>query len=144
VDREEFAASDLSPAVVSIPFASDRGHYERLLSTLARLVPQYYGSIGPLIDTEETMFPLGTTILLISAASSLDEGTIERLLNLRIRGAAVHLILTGNPEASVNVETYDLPVHSIGGKEKWRELIRTVGNEKSGTVGTSTSILRLD
>jgi uncharacterized protein (DUF58 family) len=144
VDKEEFAASDLSPAIVSIPFASDYGHYERLLSTLARLVPRYYGSIGTLIDTEETMFPLGTTILLISATSSLHEGTIERLLDLRMRGAAVHLIVTGNPEASVNVETYDLPVHSIGGKEKWRELIRTVGNEKSRTVGTSTSVLRLD
>jgi hypothetical protein len=144
LDGEEFAASDLSPAVVSIPFASDHGHYERLLSALARLVPKYYGSIGTLMDMEESMFPLGTTILLISAASSLDEGTIERLVDLRLRGAAIHLILTGNPEASVNIETYDLPVHAIGGKEKWHELIRTVGNEKSGTVGTSTSILRLD
>jgi len=90
------------------------------------------------------MFPLGTTVLLVSATSSLDKGTIERLLDLRMRGAAVHLILTGNSAVNGNVETYDLPVHYVGGKEKWHELIRTVGNEKSGTVGTSTSILRLD
>lgn len=83
LDREEFAASDLSPTSVSIPFASDYGHYERLLSALARLVPQYYGSIGMLIDMEEAMFRPGTTILLISAIGSLDEGTIERLLDIR-------------------------------------------------------------
>jgi hypothetical protein len=140
VDREEFSASDLSP--VSVPFSSDDGQYEHLLSTLASLVPQSSGSIGMLMDTEERMFPLGTTVLLVSATSSLDEGTIERLLDLRLRGAAVHLILTGNPVASE--KTYDLPVHYVGGKEKWHELIRTVGNEKSGTVGTSTSILQLD
>ena len=143
VDREEFSASVLSPATTSIPFSSDDGQYEHLLSTLGRLVPRYSGSIGTLMDTEERMFPFGTTVLLISAISSLDEGTIERLLDLRMRGTAIHLVLTGNPDASKTVETYDLPVHYVGGKEKWHELIRTVGNEKNGTVGTSSSILRL-
>ena len=95
------------------------------------------------MDTEERMFPFGTTVLLISAISSLDEGTVERLLDLRMRGTAIHLVLTGNPDARETVETYDLPVHYVGGKEKWHELIRTVGNEKNGTVGTSSSILRL-
>jgi hypothetical protein len=96
------------------------------------------------MDIEDRMFPLGTTVLLVSSINSLYEGTIERLLDLRMRGAAVHLILTGNLNASENVETYDLPVHDVGGKEKWHELIRTVGNEKNGAVGTSSSILRLD
>jgi uncharacterized protein (DUF58 family) len=143
VDREEFSASILSPATTSIPFSSDDGQYEHLLSTLGRLVPRYSGSIGTLMDMEERMFPFGTTVLLISAISSLDKGTIERLLDLRMRGTAIHLVLTGNPDASEIVETYDLPVHYVGGKEKWHELIRTVGNEKNGTVGTSSSILRL-
>jgi uncharacterized protein (DUF58 family) len=144
VDREVFPTSDLSPATVSVPYASDSGQYERLLSTLARLVPRYSGSIETLIEMEESIFPLGTTILLISATTSLNEGTIERLLDLRMRGAAIHLVLTGHPDASGNIETYDLPVHYAGGKEKWHELIRTVGNQKSGAVGISTSILRLD
>jgi hypothetical protein len=96
------------------------------------------------MDMEERMFPFGTTVLLISAASSLDEGTIERSLDLLRRGTAVHLVLIGDPETGITVETYDLPVHYVGGKEKWHELIRTVGNEKNGTVGTSSSILRLD
>ena len=144
VDREEFSDRVLSPATASVPFSSDDGQYERLLSTLGRLVPQYSGSIGTVMDMEERMFPFGTTVLLVSATSSLDEGTIERSLDLRMRGTAVHLILTGNPEASETVETYDLPVHYVGGKEKWHELIRTVVNEKNGAVGTSSSILRLD
>jgi uncharacterized protein (DUF58 family) len=144
VDREEFSASVLSPATTSIPFSSDDGQYERLLSTLGRLVPHYKGSIGTLMDMEERMFPFGTTVLLVCATSSLDEGTIERSLDLRMRGTAVHLILTGNPDACETVETYDLPVHYVGGKEKWHELIRTIGNEKNGTVGISSSILRLD
>src|SRR6266567_4636847 len=125
VDREEFSARVLSSATTSVPFSSDDGQYERLLSTLGRLVPQYRGSIGTVMDMEERMFPFGTTVLLVSATSSLDEGTIERSLDLRMRGTAVHLILTGNPEASETVETYDLPVHYVGGKEKWHELIRT-------------------
>jgi uncharacterized protein (DUF58 family) len=144
VDGEEFSASVLSPATTSIPFSSDDGQYERLLSTLGRLVPQSSGSIGTLMDMEESMFPFGTTVLLVSANSSLDEGTIERLLDLRMRGTAVHLVLTGNPDASKTVETYDFPVLYVGGKEKWHELIRTAGNEKNGAVGTSSSILRLD
>jgi hypothetical protein len=90
------------------------------------------------------MFPFGTTVLLVSANSSLDEGTIERLLDVRMRGTAVHLVLTGNSDASETVVTYDFPVHFVGGKEKWHELIRTVANETNGAVGTSSSILRLD
>src|SRR5213080_171650 len=144
VDREEFSAGVLSPATTSVSFSSDDGQYERLLSTLGCLVPQSSGSIGTVMDMEESMFPFGTTVLLVSATSSLDEGTIERSLDLRMRGTAVHLILTGNPESSETVETYDLPVHYVGGKEKWHELIRTVVNEKNGAVGTSSSILRLD
>jgi uncharacterized protein (DUF58 family) len=144
VDREDFSASVLSPATTSIPFSSDDGQYERLLSTLGRLVPRSSGSIGALMDMEESMFPFGTTVLLVSATSSLDEGTIERSLDLRMRSTAVHLVLTGNPDASETVETYDLPVHYVGGKEKWHELIRTVGNDKNGAVGTSSGILRLD
>jgi uncharacterized protein (DUF58 family) len=144
VDREEFSASVLSPVTTSVSFSSDDGQYERLLSTLGRLVPQSSGSIGTLMDMEESMFPFGTTVLLVSANSSLHAGTIERLLDLRMRGTAVHLVLTGNSDASEPIETYDFPVHYVGGKEKWHELIRTVGDEKNGTVGTSSSILRLD
>jgi uncharacterized protein (DUF58 family) len=144
VDREELSDSVLSPATTSVPFSSDDGQYERLLSTLGCLVPQYSGSMSTLMDIEQTMFPYGTTILLISAISSLNEETIERLLDLRMRGIAIHLVLTGYPDTSGTIETYDLPIHYVGGKEKWHELIRTIGNETNGDVGISPSIIRLD
>src|SRR5437660_4780524 len=82
VDREEFAASDLSPAVVSVPFSSDDGQYERLLSTLARLVPRYSGSIRTQMDMEDRMFHLGIRVMLVSSIRFLVERTIECLLIL--------------------------------------------------------------
>ena len=144
VDREEFSASVLSSTTTIVPFSSDVGQYERLLSTLGRLVPQYSGSVSLLIDSEESMFPFGTTVVLVSAASSLHEETIERLLDLQMRGAAVHLVLTGNQSAREMMETYDLSVHYVGGKDKWHELIRAVENKANGDVGTSSGTLRLD
>jgi hypothetical protein len=93
---------------------------------------------------QEAMFPLGTTILLVSATTTLEEGTIERLRDMRRRAAAVHLALTGDPNREPMSGTYDFPVYYLGGKEKWHELISTVGDEKSGTVGTSSTSLQLD
>lgn len=135
----------ISPPGISIPFAREHGQYERILSTLACLVPNYNAPIERFIDTEEAMFPLGTTIVLVSAASTLNEATIERLLERQIRGGTVHLVLTGDLAADKELtETYDLPVHHIGGKEQWHELVRTVGNGKSEAIGTSSTSLQLD
>jgi hypothetical protein len=134
---------EISAPVTRIPFSLDAEQQERLLSTLARLVPRYNTTIERVIDTEERMFPLGTTIVLISSISSLNEETVERLLDLRSGGAAIHLVLTGD-EAELKTEIYDLPVHYPGGKEKWRELIATVNNGKGTLSGTSSTSLRLD
>lgn len=131
-DGEMFPREKIVGSSASVPFASDHKQYELLLSTLARLVPQYSSSLRAVIDMEEEMFPGGTTILLVSAASSLDEGTIERLLDMRRRGNAVYLALTGDTgDSSMESlpETYDLPVHFLGGKEKWRELLKRAGDE---------------
>ncbi len=124
---EKLMTTEISAPVTRIPFSLDAEQQERLLSTLARLVPRYNTTIERVIDTEERMFPLGTTIVLISSVSSLNEATVERLLDLRIGGAAIHLVLTGN-ENELKTDIYDLPVHYPGGKEKWRELIATVNN----------------
>ncbi|HLI06685.1 MAG TPA: DUF58 domain-containing protein [Ktedonobacteraceae bacterium] len=133
------------PEVVSgsarVPFASDPKQYELLLSTLARLVPQYNSSIRAVIDMDDEMFPDGTTILLVSAASSLDEETVERLLELRRRNNAVYLALTNDLDEENLTPTYGLPVHFLGGKEHWRELLKAVGEQKSATNNvTSTAV----
>jgi hypothetical protein len=140
---EKLMTPEISAPVTRIPFSLDAEQQERLLSTLARLVPRYNTTIERVIDTEERMFPLGTTIVLISSISSLNEETVERLLDLRSGGAAIHLVLTGD-EAELKTEIYDLPVHYPGGKEKWRELIATVNNGKGTLSGTSSTSLRLD
>ncbi|MBV9231510.1 MAG: DUF58 domain-containing protein [Chloroflexi bacterium] len=133
--------TSISPPGVRVPFSRDHGQYERLLSTLARLVPAAHTPIERCIEMEDTMFPPGTTVILVSAASTLNEATVERLLDLRRGGVAVHLALTGNTE-NTKTETYDLPIHFLGGREKWHELIRTVGD--GGVPGTSSTSLQLD
>ncbi len=140
---EKLMTTEISAPVTRIPFSLDTEQHDRLLSTLARLVPRYNTTIERVIDTEERMFPLGTTIVLISAINTLNEATVERLLDLRIGGAAIHLVLTGN-EDELKTDLYDLAVHYPGGKEKWRELIATVKNGPRDVAGTSSTSLQLD
>lgn len=135
---------ELSAAGISIPYSRDHGQYEHILSTFAQLAPQSTTSIARLLETEESMFPVGTTIVLVSATSSLAEDTIEQLEELRRRGAVVHLALLGHKAEKTSLETYSLPVHYLGGSEKWHELVATVSTTKDGTLGTSTTALQLD
>lgn len=133
---EELLTTELSVPVVRMPFSSDEGQQERLLSTLARLQP----SNNSVIEMEESMFPPGTTVVLISVASTLNDATVERLLDLRVRGAAIHLVLTGDVERELKAETYDLPLHYPGGKERWREIVADHGRRN----GISATSLQLD
>ena len=133
---------DISTPIVRVPFSPDPAHYERLLSTFARLAPTYTSSIDMLLDTEEQMFPTGTIIVLVCASTSLQEETTERLYDLSRRGVSAHLVLPGR--ANSDVETYGLPVYYPGGKEQWHELIRNTGNAKNGLIGTSETPLQLD
>ncbi len=135
---------DISIPGVRVPFSRDHSQYERLLSTLARLAPRYNTPIERLIDTEEMIFPAGTTIVLVSATTSLSQGTIERLQDLHLSGAVVYLTLLGHVDEKTTLETYDLPVHYPGGSEKWYELIGTLSDEENGTLGTSSTPLQLD
>jgi uncharacterized protein (DUF58 family) len=140
---EKMMVTEMSAPMVSVPFSLDAEQQERLLATLARLVPRFNTTIERVIDTEERMFPLGTTILLISAVRTLNEATVERLLEMRMRGAAMHLILTGS-EDELKTDIYDLSVHYPGGKEKWRELIATVNSGERDSSGTREASLQLD
>jgi uncharacterized protein (DUF58 family) len=139
-EGELFPLPEVMRGSARVPFASDHKQYELLLSTLARLVPQYNSSIRAVIDMEEEMFPDGTTILLVSAVSSLDEGTIERLLELRRRGHAVYLALMNDRGDEERIPTWGLPVSWLGGKEEWSELLKTVGNEKPFATGANAVI----
>src|SRR6266568_3065035 len=115
---------------VRIPMGSDSGQREQLLSALGRLLPYFGSSMDALIEAEQFTLPIGTTVVLVSAAAVLRETTIENLVDLRTHGAVVHLALTGDADSTVGTDTFDLPVHRIGGREVWHELITAVNNER--------------
>ncbi len=150
---ESASASDVQEAVmtpqsfihrVRVPLASESGQRVRILSALGRLLPYFGSPMDTLIDAERFTLPLGTTVVLVSAAEVLQDTTIENLVDLRSRGAVVSLALTGDAESKVGAETYDVPVHRLGGREVWHELVKHVGDEEHTTIGRSTAALHLD
>jgi hypothetical protein len=66
----------------------------------------------------------------VSAVQALTPATVERLLDLRSRGITIQCVFTGDLERKTMAETQDLPVHYVGGREKWHALIRAVADEK--------------
>jgi len=142
--REKLKTRVISLPGVRVPFACDPGQYERLLSILARLVPGSSVPIENVIDAEDTLFPPMTTVILISASTTLNEATIERLLDLRAYGTALHLVLVGEREGKGLPATYDVPVHYPGGREKWYELVRAAAKEKGAVIDTDSTSFQLE
>lgn len=134
-ESDEVATYHLSSPGVNVPFALDEGQYERVLSMLARLVPRHTTPVEDIIDMEQRMFQPGTTVVLVSAATAVSEETAGRLLDMRKRGIAVHLALTGESNAATKVEAYGLSVHYLGGREQWHEFIEAASDKKSSTIG---------
>ncbi len=95
----------ISAPGVTVPFSSDPEHAQDMLSTLACLVPEYHSPIERFIETEERMFPLGVTVVLVSAAATLSELTVAQLLEQRLHGAAVYLALTGRKKKRLSRPT---------------------------------------
>ena len=54
------------------------------------------------------------------------------------------IALTGDADSQVGTDTYDLPVHRLGGREVWHELVTTVSNERHEHSGRSAKSLYLD
>jgi hypothetical protein len=129
---------------VRVPLATGSAQREQLLSALGRLLPYFGSPMDALIEAERFALPIGTTVVLVSAAAALRESTVESLVDLRTHGAVVHLALTGDPDGKVGAETYDMPVHHLGGREVWRELTRSIGDESNDTIGRSATSLHLD
>jgi uncharacterized protein (DUF58 family) len=129
---------------VRIPMANDSGQREQILSALGRLLPYFGSPMDALIEAERFTLPIGTTVVLVSAAAVLRETTVENLVDLRTHGAVVHLALTGDTDSKVGTDTYDLPVHHIGGREVWHELVTAVNNERRENIGRSSKSLYLD
>lgn len=129
---------------VRVPIASESSQRQHILSALGRLLPYFGSPMDTLIEAERFMLPPGTTIVLVSAAAALHETTIESLVDLRAHGAVVHLALTGDAESKIGADTYDLPLHHLGGREVWHQLVTTIDDERRENTGRSATSLYLD
>ena len=107
-----------------VPLARGIRQQALLLETLGRLVTYFSLPIGEVIDAERALLPIGTTVLLVSPARTLQSETLQRLLDVRRQGMAVRLALTGEREQGLPALTDMFPVHWLGGKEVWHELLQ--------------------
>jgi uncharacterized protein (DUF58 family) len=144
LDLATALTTHISPPGVYVPFAADDSQYENILATLACLVADYNTPIERFIEKHDQMFAPGTTVVLVSAATSLNDPTIERLLDLRLQRAAIHLVLTGEQADAQQAERYGLPVYHPGGREKWHELTNHVRSAPNDIPGISSTPIHLD
>ncbi len=112
-----------------VPFGRGSTHAQRVLTTLAELLPYQSSSLATVIMMHQSLFIPGTTILLVSAVTSLEEETIASLLDFQQRGIPSFLLVTGEGKLPATSET--LPIQHLGGKDIWYELIHTTYNDST-------------
>ena len=103
---------------------------ERILDSLARLLPYYSMPLERVIASEEQRLPPRTTVVYIGAEAHVDVPLILALRRMRSHGHAPWLLLTKAPD-SAGAERRplflaQLPTYHIGGRELWAELMRDV------------------
>jgi uncharacterized protein (DUF58 family) len=108
-----------------VPPAANAAQKERILTALARIQPVEDAPIERVIDLHRRMFTMGTTVILVCTPRSLREEVIITLLELRRHGLNPHLVLLSTPGFPTTTNTYDLPIHFVGGKDKWNGFINS-------------------
>lgn len=140
----ELQIVEMGPPGVMVPFASERGHDERFLTTFARLVPSVSVSMTQLIERENAMFSPGTQVILVSPQKALRSATLARLREMRERSVQLQVVVTGDLEKGKGVEINDLPVHYLGGREQWYALVQSFVQEKNHVGDAKAVHLQLD
>lgn len=112
---------------LSIAPASRDEQGTRLLDGLARLLPYFGLPMSEIITTEAARLPLGATVVYIGAEPVVDVPLILALRQLRARGHIISLLLTrsdldGETGPDGVLQLADLPIHHIGGRQRWQEL----------------------
>jgi len=126
VARFDETRTDVAENLV-VPFARGPAHAQRILATLAELLPYQSSSLAQAILMHQSLFVPGTTILVVSAVTSLEEETIASLLDFQQRGIPSYLFVTGEGKLPASASE-TLPIQHIGGKDMWYELITTTIN----------------
>lgn len=124
-------------AILTMPFARGPAHIQRILKTLAELLPYKSIPLSKAITLHRSLFVPGTTVLLVSAVTSFEAETIAFLLDLQRRRIPGSLFLTGEGKLPAS-ET--LPVEHIGGKDTWYELIATTNKHSPGRFAKATNM----
>ena len=91
----------------------------RIQQTLARVFPYWVAPMAGVLAREMVHLPLGSTVVYVGAARTLDDEGIALLEQMRRRGHAVTTLLTG-AEA---VDAGRIPVVRLGDANTWRELL---------------------
>jgi uncharacterized protein (DUF58 family) len=120
-------------ARVRLPPTSRLEQLPRVLEALARLIP-YFGSLmEELLAAEQSRLPVGTTIVLVSAAGAVTPALVTTLLQARARGHEVALLLSGDAP----VEAPGLAIYRLGKEEVWHEIVaQTAQPESAQAAGT--------
>lgn len=124
-----------------VPIARGAQQQARILEALAQVIAYFSLPMARIIEQERAALSAGTTVVYVGTIATLQEGTIERLLALRRQGMGVQLVLTGEKDRPLPVETAGLLVHRLGGREVWHELLQT---DAASSDGTSTTAFHLD
>jgi uncharacterized protein (DUF58 family) len=142
--QDVFKTTEMAPPGIIVPFASERGHDERLLATFARLVPSISVSMAALIERERALFSPGTQVILVSTAKVLTQATLEWLLEIHEHGSHLQVIVTGDLANERGTEINHLPIHYLGGREQWHALIRSFVEEKNQAGDAKAVHFQLD
>jgi uncharacterized protein (DUF58 family) len=117
---------------------------EQILTALARIKPIESAPIERVVDLYRRAFTAGTTVILVTSAVALRESTIAMLLELREHSLNPHLALLNPSRLPPTTDTYDLPIHNIGGKEVWYDLINAARRRASSDHRTPRRSISLD
>jgi uncharacterized protein (DUF58 family) len=118
-DGGERVAQARQAMQVRLPPASRPEQLPRVLEALARLIPYFGSPLEERLAAEQTRLPIGTTIVLVSAAAAVTPPLVTTLLQARTRGHAVALLVSGETA----VEAPGVPLYRLGNEEVWHELV---------------------
>lgn len=108
---------------IDIPIQNGVEHGEIMQNALARIISYFGSSIATLLLSKLHSLPIGTTVVLIIAKNVFTDDLLDLLDLLRRQGHQIAVILVGDD----TVQFPELPAwimtHTIGGREKWHELL---------------------
>ena len=111
---------------VRLPPTSRPEQLPRVLEALARLIPYFGSPLDEVLSAEQSRLPVGSSIILVSAAAAVTPALVATLVQARRRGHAVALLLSGDEP----VEALGLPGYRLGKEEVWHEIMAQAAKQE--------------